>query len=114
MTTIRELIQTLQQHADEHGEDCEVRLAQQPNWPFEYSIGEVVAVSLDEYAEEREAIRAEMRDPRNLAAGDRAALEERLSDITDDEPAPVVVYLAEGHQLGYLPGAAQSGLGWGR
>lgn len=44
-TTIRELIETLQELADELGDDCEVRLATQPNWPFEHSIGELVAAT---------------------------------------------------------------------
>ncbi|WP_233854152.1 hypothetical protein [Paraburkholderia sp. HD33-4] len=66
-------------------EDAEVRIAQQPNWPFEYAIAGVVCVDLG-------------RD-------------EEDDDMRDDYREPVV-YLAEGTQLGYLPGAVSSELGW--
>lgn len=36
--TVKELINELQQYPEE----SEVRLAMQPNWPFEYSISDVV------------------------------------------------------------------------
>ena len=46
---IGELIAKLQELAEEHGEETEVRLATQPSYPFEYGIEEeVVAVALDE------------------------------------------------------------------
>lgn len=35
--TINELIMELEQYDG----DTEVRLAQQPNWPFEYSVGDI-------------------------------------------------------------------------
>ncbi len=35
------LIEALQDIAEQHGEDVEVRIAVQPNWPFEHSIDEV-------------------------------------------------------------------------
>lgn len=60
--TIRELIEQLEDIAGEFGDNAEVRLAVQPNWPFEHSIS-----GLGE--------------------------------------ANGVVYIAEGQQLGYLPGA---------
>ena len=56
--------------------NAEVRIAHQPNWPFEYSIGELAD------AEE------------------------------DDDGNDTPVYIAEGRQLGYLPGAAAEALGW--
>ena len=59
------------------GEDPEVRLALQPSWPFEYSIRSVTCLGGPE-------------DPEDL----------------EGEDAPVV-YLSEGVQLGYLPGAAK-------
>ncbi len=47
--TVRELIEELEEMAGEFGDDCEVRIAHQPSWPFEYGIGEIVAdVSADE------------------------------------------------------------------
>jgi hypothetical protein len=63
-------------------DDTEVRIAQQPNWPFEYSIADVVIIG-----------------------GELGATEEH----EDDEP---VVYLVEGTQLGYLPGHVSRELGW--
>lgn len=75
---VAELIQKLQ----DMNPESEVRLAQQPNWPFEYSIGEIVEVD--------------------------------LADDQDEETPKTVVYIAEGTQLNYLPGAVRSELGWGR
>ena len=65
-------------------EDAEVRLAQQPSWPFEYSIGGVVMVGPDAGTE----------------------------DEDEDAPEENVVYIAESGQLGYLPGAVSRELGW--
>ncbi len=65
--TVEELVELLEQFPPE----AEVRIAQQPSWPFEYSVGEVAA---------------------------------------PDEGK--VVYIAEGAQLGYLPGEVSSELGW--
>jgi hypothetical protein len=75
--TLRDFIDTLEDLADEHGTDTEVRLAFQPTWPFEHSIGGIEAVTLRE----------------------------------DGGKTPVV-YIGEGRQLGYLPGAAAVALGW--
>ena len=69
---ISELIEQLIDIQADHP-DAEVRLAMQPNWPFEYSIHSVTPVPLE--------------DPRG-----------------GETP---VVYLSEGAQLGYLPGAAR-------
>lgn len=68
-------------------QDCEVRLATQPNWPFEYSITSVVCVDM---------------------AGDE---DDEDADMRNDMKEPVV-FLAEGSQLGYLPGVAARELGW--
>lgn len=83
--TIRELIERLEESAETLGDDTEVRFASQPSWPFEYSISTLVSTADD--------------DP----------------DEDDDEPgesAEPVVYLAEGRQLGYLPGHVSRLLGW--
>ena len=42
--TIGELIELLAEYQDEHGEDCEVRLMTQQNWPFENRIAGVTSV----------------------------------------------------------------------
>lgn len=83
---IRDLIEQLEELAEAHGDHTEVRLAQQPNWPFENAVDEVVAVDLNGPDED---------DP----------------EAASDEPE-VVVYIGEGAQLGYLPGAASRALGW--
>ena len=49
--TVEELICELQ----EMNPDAEVRLAQQPRWPFEYSIGDIVEVDLEDEDEEGES-----------------------------------------------------------
>jgi hypothetical protein len=38
---LRELIEDLEDLAEEFGDDAEVRLAQQPRWAFEYSLGRI-------------------------------------------------------------------------
>jgi hypothetical protein len=38
MMTLRDLIDELTDLADTHGDDSEIRLAQQPRWAFEYSL----------------------------------------------------------------------------
>ena len=90
---IRELIERLSHLAEEHGDNVEVRLAEQPQWAFEYSIDDVVAVSDDD---------------------DDAPAEDYPGQYVDGPTVAPVVYLAEGRQLGYLPGPAASALGWRR
>ena len=67
------------------GEDVEVRMAQQPKWPFEYSIDEAVVV--------------ESKDG-----------EETSNNVVGEKE--VIVYLGEGTQLGYLNEKASDELGW--
>ncbi|MGQ0615004.1 MAG: hypothetical protein ACT4PV_14820 [Planctomycetaceae bacterium] len=80
--TLTELIEQLQEIADDLGEEAaataEVRLAIQPRWAMEYSLGGV-ALSTD-------------IEP-----------EDENDDVEDDDDEPPVVYLAEGRQLGYAP-----------
>jgi hypothetical protein len=81
--TVADLIHALQRACDGEPEDSvEVRLAFQPNWPFEYSIDDgpgitIVEVQNDAY-----------------------------------ERHDKIIYLPEGQQLGYLPGVASKALGW--
>lgn len=88
--TIRELIDELEDLASEHGDDVEVRLAQQPRWAFEYAVGAVASV-LDDTDDDHDG------EP---SVGERSTTS--------------VVYIGEGQQLGYLSGAASRALGWGR
>lgn len=86
--TVKELIETLQ----EFDENAEVFIAQQPTWPFQYSIGEVVEITA--------------RDEWELDAEEG---EEEPADLDD---RPNKVYIGEREQLGYLDGAARQALGW--
>ena len=80
--TIRELIEILEELSGEFGDEVEVRLATQPNYPFEYSISD----------------------------GKIVELESIDGDGFDCEEA--ILYLYEGQQLGYLPGEAKEAVGW--
>jgi hypothetical protein len=81
--------------------EAEVRLAQQPSWPFEYSIGQIREVALVDDAD------LEAFDSfGDLSTDERAELNRRAKS------APRVIYIGEGRQLAYLPGAASRELGW--
>jgi hypothetical protein len=79
MMTVAELIEVLQ-YMDQ---DAEVRLAQQPNYPFEYSVDNVVQIEAPAEDEDGE-----------------------------DEDAEQIVYISDGSQLDYLPGVVSRELGW--
>lgn len=64
--------------------DTEVRIAEQPSWPFEYAISGVVEVRMGD--------REDGADP--------------------DDTSTSVLYLVEGEQLAYLPGLASRAIGW--
>ena len=99
---IAELIERLTELAEDFP-DAEVRLAIQPSWPFEYSIENVVGpYELGEAARERALDRGREYDPEDV--------DDDPEDVDDEEP--LVVYLAEGGQLGYLSGAAKTAA-WG-
>ena len=80
---VGQLIEMLEQMP----EDAEVMLAQQPNWPFEYSLSDVVMVGPD-------------------------ADNQLDDDDEDDRPDENIVYLVEGSQTRYLPGFACNAVGW--
>tara|TARA_R100000951_G_scaffold50728_2_gene42802 strand:+ start:16885 stop:17133 length:249 start_codon:yes stop_codon:yes gene_type:complete len=80
---VTELIERLQ-YVAEVNPDAEVRLASQPNWPFEWSISNVLEVDLG------------VEDEDGCSSGQEGT----------------IVYIAEGSQLGYLPGVAKDELGW--
>ena len=72
--TLNEMIERLEEYRDELGEDCELRLMTQQNWPFENAItGLVSGAEINEADEDDDA------------------------DVGDDQ----VVYIVEGTQLGY-------------
>ena len=75
--TLNELIERLEEYRDLHGEDCEVRLMTQQNWPFENAItGLVSGAEINNTEDDEEG-------------GD------------DDVEADAVVYIVEGTQLCY-------------
>tara|TARA_R100000353_G_C6396523_1_gene166347 strand:+ start:83 stop:331 length:249 start_codon:yes stop_codon:yes gene_type:complete len=81
--TAQELIEELEYAIERNGnQDVEVLMAQQPKWPFEYTIEQAVMVAdVDEE-------------------------DDRVS------PKNVKVYLGEGSQIGYLNENAHNELGW--
>ena len=72
--TLNDLIERLEEYRDLLGEDCEVRLMTQQNWPFENTIT-------------------------GLASG--AEINGADDDDDEDVEADAVVYIVEGTQLGY-------------
>ena len=72
--TLNELIERLEEYRDQLGEDAEVRLMTQQNWPFENTIT-------------------------GLASG--AEINGADDDDDEDVEADAVVYIVEGQQLGY-------------
>lgn len=80
---------------NEQPEDAEVRLAQQPSWPFEYTINsEIPVIGPDE-------------------------IEQTIRDMSVGDPEPAeleevekIVYICEGTQERYLPGAVARAAGW--
>ncbi|WP_230777484.1 hypothetical protein [Roseiconus lacunae] len=78
--TLGELIGLLEEYRDEHGEDCEVRLMTQQNWPFENRIAGVTSGA--------EMNEAEHDDPHEFADD---------QDVAED----AMVYIVEGGQICY-------------
>ena len=78
--TLGQLISLLEEYRDEHGEDCEVRLMTQQNWPFENRIAGLTSG-------------AEMNE----------ASEEDASEFFDDQDVAddAMVYIVEGGQICY-------------
>ena len=87
--TVQELMEML----EDMPQDAEVRLAMQPNWPFEYSIGRVI-------------------EPAEMAEFAEDAAKDGGNDFDSDDEIPEAVYIGEGTQLGYLPGLVSQTLGW--
>jgi hypothetical protein len=111
-------------------DQAEVRLAFQPQWAFEYSLETAAATDRSEnleitmVPEPDEFIDADpgwhvvdvSEDPQDeeyWVDGPFNTAEEattRMQKIIDEQE--VIVYLAEGHQIGYLPGEARKAVGW--
>ena len=76
--TVSQLIELLEDYREQHGDDCEVRLMTQENWPFENNIRGVTSG-------------AEMNE------GDEE--EDEFDD--QDVEADAMVYIVEGGQICY-------------
>lgn len=94
-------------------QDAEVRLAIQPDWPFQHTIDSVQQV------DNPDADTEPAPDPQDYE--DEGEYDEDYAEweaMRADQPAgDPVVYIAEGGQLysaPYLPGAAANAIGWGR
>ncbi len=110
-TTEKDLIHELQNYDC----DAEVRLAFQPSWTFEHSIGAVGGSSPSQAYE----ILREADDEWYVVANDgeqvagastQADAQAKLDELVGDDET--VVYIAEGDQLGYLPATAKPAIGW--
>jgi hypothetical protein len=110
---IREMIEALESITEEYGDEVDVRVADQPAWPFEYEIGQVEAVDLSK--EECEVCRG-------TGFEDRSSNEKcENCDGTgiyreegSDAESEMVVYISTANQIGYLPSPVTEALGWGR
>ena len=105
--------------------DTEVRLAQQPSWPFEYSIGRVVCVQTggpevgevvtyedDEGRESTGTVKETMRDAvvvEEENGGVRVVPFHQLIGYLEPRD---ILYIGEGTQLAYLPDVVCRELGW--
>jgi len=101
---IQNLIETLQEIAQENP-DAEVRIAHQPSWPFEYSVGDIVACDSEGADPE------ELEHAREAAADGCETAAQYLADAKSRDTSNTV-YIGEGSQLGYLPGVAARALSW--
>lgn len=92
----------------------EVRLAHQPQWPFEYNVGEVVHLetNADEIKGLEEVLDGRREEGEDLSDEDRANATKELETLRDTNKH--VVYIGERGQIGYLPGNVANALGWGR
>ena len=90
--TLEDLVYELQKLVKEGYKDADVRWASQPRRPFEYEIDAVVQTT--EQYETGYTDHTENGDP--------------VPEVEEKD----VIYLAEGRQIGYLPGAARDKLGW--
>ena len=101
--TLSELIEHLSMLAEGHDfDEVEVKLAHQPRWPFELSIGEpVLHDPLAEWEEENA-----------LASSDDPDYEAWQADRAIAEGKPKTIFIPEGGRQEYLRGSAAKQLGW--
>ena len=89
--------------------DTEVRLAEQPSWPFEYSVSGVVEVKMGADRAEN----ANLECAQEILDADHTTPEERAEAYRVlDSASTTILYIVEGTQLAYLPGLASRAIGW--
>lgn len=104
--TVGQLLEELENYDPE----AKIRWAAQPSWPFEYSLGTVVEVTLaDLDGEDIECLEEELEDP-DTEEDRRQEIRDVIREANDN--AETIVYIGEGQQERYLPGHAASELGW--
>ena len=94
--------------------DMEVRIAMQPQWPFEHSLEMVAAPDDDRYLVKDEDGWYVVQDSRERPEQIAGPMESdgEAEDWLAEHPVSEVVYLVEGDQIGYLPGHAKRAAGW--
>ena len=103
--TVQQLIEAL----SDFDPEAEVRLATQPNYPFEYEVSEVASLEdAPQVCEDCGSENVKLSDD----GKERACLDCESCQTGDDLANDKIVYLGEGRQLGYLPGRAARALGW--
>ena len=117
----RDLIELLQ----DVDPDTEVRLAQQPHWPFEYSVGQVARVTIggpgegdtvtfeDDGGAEHQGVVTDTTEGGLLVEEENGGVRcLPLHQVIGYLDLTEVLYIGEGTQLAYLSGAASRELGW--
>lgn len=105
--TLAQLIQTLEELAAEHGEDIEVRLAQQPRWAMQYHVGSIAVADT--------ADREGLTEAKLVLDNPESDEDEKLvagAFIASQEKEGKILYIGEGTYDGYLSGEAATELGW--
>ena len=132
-------VQTLIDILSDMNPDAEVKLAVQPEWAFQHSVGEVVSASSNDYDFAVEYLRDGDDEPELEECDDasmarcRAGLLSQRDDVLWAKPFAfdsdlgeridldvaeekcgegAVVYISEGGQDCYLPETAAAALGW--
>jgi len=102
--TIDTLIEHLKDAKSQIGGDCEVRFAQQPSWPFEYSIADCIVVDDD--------VRKNYETKAAIEEGIPMEDWEEWTHGRDFGYGDDCAYLVEGRQIGYLDEVAREEMGW--
>ena len=100
---VSQLIELLEEQREIAGENAEVRFANQPRYPFENSISDVISIT----KEVREEIFREELSEEGIF-GEEAHKKIASENLSDE----AVVYISEGSQIGYLSGEVTCLLGW--